>query len=274
MGNLLLVIVIIAVVILYFWAISPRGDKNRRRICLSYAEWDYAHRGLWDMEQNIPENSLPAYERAMRENEAIELDVHLTKDRQLVVIHDSNLQRLCGVDGIVEDMTYAELSQLTLCGTPYGIPLLREVLQTVQGQVPLLIELKTLQSRDTAICSAVYKELEFYNGTFLIESFNPYLLRWFRQHAPHILTGQLAAGPAALPDVNPVQRVLLWLLLVHVISRPDFISYELRSADCISVRINQFLYRTPVFVWTIRSMNEYRQGTAQYDTVIFEHFLP
>ena len=206
MGNLLLVIAIIAVVVLYFWAISPRRDKNRRRICLSYAEWDYAHRGLWDMEQNIPENSLPAFERAMRENEAIELDVHLTKDRQLVVIHDSSLQRLCGVNGTVEHKTYAELSQLTLCGTAYGIPLLKEVLQTVQGQVPLLIEVKTLQGRDTTICSVLYKELEFYNGTFLIESFNPYIIRWFRLKTPHILTGQLAAGPASLPLINQSMR--------------------------------------------------------------------
>ena len=82
MGNLLLVIIIIALAVFYFWAISPHMDRKRRRKCLAYAEWDYAHRGLWDMEQQIPENSLPAFARAIREKAAIELDVHITKDKQ------------------------------------------------------------------------------------------------------------------------------------------------------------------------------------------------
>ncbi len=274
MGNLLVVIVIIAAAVLYFRAISPHMDRKRRRKCLAYAEWDYAHRGLWDKDQGIPENSLPAFARAIREKAAIELDVHLTKDRQLVVIHDSNLKRMCGIEGTVETMSYDELARLSLCGTEYTIPLLSQVLHLVQGRVPLLIEIKTVSSRDTEICSYLYKELEFYNGPFLIESFNPFALRWFRQNAPQILIGQLATGAADLPNLNIVLRTASWLLLFNLISQPDFIAYNLHYADCISVRINQLIYRTPVFVWTVRSMNEYRQGTAQYSTVIFENFIP
>ena len=274
MGNLLLVIIIIAAAVFYFRAISPHMDRKRRRKCLAFAEWDYAHRGLWDMEQQIPENSLPAFARAIREKAAIELDVHMTADKQIVVIHDSSLKRLCGVEGTVESLTYEELSQLSLRGTEYTIPLLGQVLHLVQGRVPLLIEIKSLSAKDTEICSYLYKELEFYSGPYLIQSFNPFALRWFRQNAPQILTGQLSSGAAQLQGMNMILRTALWLLLVNLISRPDFISYDLRYADCISVRINQLLYRTPVFVWTVRSMNEYRQGTAQYSTVIFENFIP
>lgn len=274
MGNLLVVIVIIALAVLYFRAISPYMDRKRRRRCLAYAEWDYAHRGLWDSEQGIPENSLPAFARAIREKAAIELDVHLTKDKQLVVIHDSSLKRLCGTEGTVEEKTYAELSRLSLSGTEYTIPLLSQVLHLVQGRVPLLIEIKTLSARDTEICSYTYKELEFYNGHYMIQSFNPFVLRWFRQNAPQVLVGQLATAPADLQGQNIIVSTASWLLLFNLISRPDFISYNLKYADCISVRINQLIYRTPVFVWTIRSMNEYRQGTAQYSTVIFENFIP
>ena len=274
MGNLLLVIIIIALAVFYFWAISPHMDRKRRRKCLAYAEWDYAHRGLWDMEQQIPENSLPAFARAIREKAAIELDVHITKDKQLVVMHDSSLKRMCGVSGTIESKTYAELSRLTLVGTDNPIPLLGQVLHLVQGRVPLLIEIKTQTYSDTDICSYLYKELEFYNGPYLIESFNPFALRWFRQNAPQVLTGQLSTGFPELSGINIVYRTTMWLLLFNLISRPDFIAYDLRYADCISVRINQFLYRTPVFVWTVRSMNEYRRGTAQYNTVIFESFIP
>lgn len=274
MGNLLLVIAILAIAVLYFWMICPNMDKKLRRACLACAEWDFAHRGLWDMEQEIPENSLPSFERAIRHGYGIEIDVHLTKDKRLVVIHDSRLNRLCNVRGTVEGKTYAELSRLSLCGTDCRIPLLSEVLQLVQGRVPLLIELKLPEKGSLELCAAVNKELEFYNGDFLIQSFDPFALRWFRRNAPHIVTGQLACAPALLPETAPWNRLLIWLLLVHVIGRPDFISYDLHAADCLSVRINQLIYRTPVFVWTIRSMNEYRQGTAQYSTVIFEDFLP
>lgn len=274
MGNLLLVIIIIAAAVFYFHSISPHMDRKRRRKCLAFAEWDYAHRGLWDMELQIPENSLPAFARAIREKAAIELDVRLTADKQVVVIHDSSLQRLCGISGTVESMTYAELAQLSLRGTEYTIPLLGQVLRLVQGRVPLLIEIKTSSASDTEICSFLYKELEFYNGPYLIQSFNPFALRWFRQNAPQVLTGQLSSGASELQGMNVILRTGMWLLMVNLIGKPDFISYDLRYADCISVRINQFLYRTPIFVWTIRSMNEYRQGTAQYSTVIFENFIP
>ena len=273
MGNLLLVIAILAVVVFYFWSIQPHIDKKRRKRCMAFAEWDYAHRGLWDRDQKIPENSLPAFARAIREKAGIELDVHMTLDRQLVVIHDSSLKRVCGVEGTIEQMTYAELSQYTLNGTDNQIPLLGQVLHLVQGHVPLLIEIKSPDKR-ADICPYLYKELEFYNGPFMIQSFNPYALRWFRHNAPQVLIGQLATGFPDMPEQNLLERIANSFLLHNAISRPDFISYNLRYADCLSVRIDQFLYRTPVYVWTIRSMNEYRQGTAQYSTVIFENFIP
>lgn len=62
-----------------------------------------SHRGLWDEE--APENSLKAFKRSIEENVAIELDVHLLKDKNLVVFHDDNLNRMTGVDAKIKDMT-------------------------------------------------------------------------------------------------------------------------------------------------------------------------
>ena len=61
----------------------------------------YAHRGFHD-KPKIPENSMAAFKRAMLEGFGIELDVHLTKDNQLAVIHDASLKRTCGVDFLIE----------------------------------------------------------------------------------------------------------------------------------------------------------------------------
>ncbi|MCF0145656.1 MAG: glycerophosphodiester phosphodiesterase [Eubacterium sp.] len=273
MSNLILIIVILSAVFFYFFAIAPKMNLGRRKTVSSFSRWDFAHRGLWNLEQGIPENSMPAFIEAMRQHTAIELDVRLTKDHKLVVIHDSSLNRLCRVNGVVEKLTYAQLSALKLCGTEYGIPLLDEVLQTVRGRVPLLIEIKTYGS-DLTICSCLFKKLEFYNGRYLVQSFDPFALRWFSRNAPHVLTGQLAGVPPTTERRGFFATLLSYILVINVISRPDFISYELHHADFLSVKINKHLYRTPIFVWTARTMNDYRQAKALFTSVIFEKITP
>ena len=57
------------------------------------ARWDYAHRGLHDKEVGSPENSLAAFKEAVESGYGAELDVHLLKDGNLAVIHDSSLFR-------------------------------------------------------------------------------------------------------------------------------------------------------------------------------------
>ncbi|MDR0831933.1 MAG: hypothetical protein LBM99_03435, partial [Bacillales bacterium] len=70
-----------------------------------------AHRGLHnqniekDKNKLLPENSLGAFQEAINKNYLIELDVHLLKDGTVVVFHDFNLKRMCGVDLIIEDLT-------------------------------------------------------------------------------------------------------------------------------------------------------------------------
>ena len=68
-------------------------------------DWRYAHRGLYDNENGVPENSLAAFRLAAENGFGAELDVHLTADGQLAVIHDSDLQRVCGQEGKVEELT-------------------------------------------------------------------------------------------------------------------------------------------------------------------------
>lgn len=100
-----------------------------------------AHRGLWN--KDVPENSLKAFELALKNNVAIECDIHLTKDNNLVVIHDSDLRRLTGKDGIVEELTTAEIKENYSFKDGQKIARLEEVLDLVNEQVPIFIELKT-----------------------------------------------------------------------------------------------------------------------------------
>ena len=101
---------------------------------------DYAHRGCFD--KTLPENSLTAIRIAADKGLGLEIDVHLTKDNKLVVFHDHTLKRMCGVSGIVEEMTESQLTALKLKNTSHTIPTLKDVLAAVDGQSAGLVDCK------------------------------------------------------------------------------------------------------------------------------------
>jgi len=260
-----------AVILLYLWIIHPHFKKRELDILRSTRY--FAHRGLWDLSKGIPENSMPAFQAAVANGYGIELDVHLTRDRKLVVFHDNSLKRICGVKGTPETSTYDELCVLRLSGTEERIPLLSEVLSMVSGRVPLLIEMK-LPDLSTGLCSYLKDELSRYEGPFLIESFNPLGLRRIRKELPDVMTGQLATKYGAKVRIPYPLKIASAALLFHVISRPDFIAYNFRAADGLSLTINRRLYHTPTFAWTIRSEEDLKVCDNEYDAIIFEHCLP
>ena len=103
---------------------------------------NYAHRGLHTEDGSVPENSLPAFRAAAEAGYAVEMDVHLTADDRLVVFHDDTLERMCGVQGVIDDFTLAELRALRLGKTDCVIPTFAEALEALGGRVPLLLEVK------------------------------------------------------------------------------------------------------------------------------------
>ena len=85
----------------YLGALLPRIKKERTCLPVKY----YAHRGLYNNSGSAPENTMPAFERAVKAGYGIELDVQLTKDEEVVVTHDFHLKRNCGIEGDVDQFT-------------------------------------------------------------------------------------------------------------------------------------------------------------------------
>ena len=96
----------------------------------------YAHRGLYDKEAGIPENSLPAFSRAIARGFGAELDVHLLRDGTLAVFHDSDVKRMTGREGYLEDLSADELKDYALDGTKETIPQFKDVLALFAGNGP------------------------------------------------------------------------------------------------------------------------------------------
>lgn len=255
-----------------------------------------------------PENSLAAFEAACKAGYGIELDVHLSRDGQVVVIHDGDLRRVAGVDRAVEDLTYAELRQIPLYpkdlkldvstdGSPMHanhavggggrtadgeaegpetphVPLLSEVLELVDGRVPLVVEIKMDGGLDRELMRKTDALLSGYQGDYVIESFNVLALAWYRTHRPDVTRGQLVAPYHG--RVNSFESVLRWMagsLLFNWLGRPDFVACEWHGGHSLPMRFYRFLGGVPI-AWTIRSEQAQEASGPDFDGIIFEAYLP
>ena len=230
---------------------------------------NFAHRGLHKTDKSVPENSLAAFRRAVERGYGIELDVHLTADDRLVVFHDDDLRRMCGVDGKLDTLRYPQIQDLRLGGTEERIPLLSQVLSVVDGRVPIILELKR-GSCNRELCAQVYDMLRLYKGDVCIESFDPGIVRWWRKNAPEVLRGQLSCTVKKFGrSTGPVSAFFLSRLLTNFLGRPQFIAYGICRTKPLTVRLCEKMGAMKV-AWTSRSyVNEKRN-----DAVIFEFYRP
>lgn len=260
-----------AVAVLYLLAIKPR--LGRQKGWEPFRGYYYAHRGLHDNHTKAPENSLPAFQKAVKAGYGIEMDVQLTKDGIPVVFHDFTLERVCGKPGKVCGYTYEELLQFSLFESGERIPKLEEVLETVNGKVPLIVELK-VEWMDLTLCAAADRMLRGYKGLYCIESFNPLVLAWYRRYHNDVLRGQLADGFLKSGEFKGFIYVLLQNLLLNWITKPDFVAYNHKYENCLSRRLCRRLYHNLAVAWTIRSSTELEEARGKFDLFIFDSFIP
>ena len=259
----------------YLAAIMPRMFQ-RPTFELIEKKRLYAHRGLYDNKTDAPENSMKAFKKAIDAGFGIELDVQLTKDERVVVFHDFDLKRICNVDKRVKDLTYAEISKLNILDTDCKIPLFEDVLELVDGKVPLIIEYK-LPDFKTDICEIVDGMLQYYNGSYCIESFHPMAVFWYRIKRPEVVRGILSSDYVATGDVEGASPIVMSMsknLLFNFIIRPDFVAYDCRFFTNPSRQICKKLFKAPSVAWTIKSQKELELRQDDYDVFIFEGFIP
>lgn len=263
-----LLAVIGGVLLLLLWAILP----GKRRDTTPFNHTLYAHRGLHTNDGLVPENSLAAFRAAAKAGYGVELDVQFTADKQVVVFHDNDLKRMCGVDKRVDEITYDDLKQLRLLDSDQCIPLLTDVLEVLNGAT-LLCEFKAMRSyTDTSLCEAALPLLDAYQGAVCIESFNPFMVRWFRRHAPHYIRGILSKK-FEKGEVAQVLRFPLSSLFANCLCRPDFIAYQHTDHTQFFFRLCR-LFRPMTVAWTVRSSAEEAAAKPRFDTIIFEGYLP
>ncbi len=252
------------IIVLFGFLIKP---ANRRDVS-GFRGKRYAHRGLHN--ETVPENSLAAFRRAEEKRIGVELDVQMTKDGQIVVFHDGTLKRMCNADGYLRDYTYDELCKLNLKDTDEKIPLFKDVLTVLNG-VDLICELKSDNGfKNYELCEKTYELLTDYPGRFCVESFSPYLVRWFKKSHPEIIRGQLSCkmkenGHGAFVNF------LLTNLMFNFLSRPDFIAYDFCDARRnVIFKTVKKVFRPLCVGWAPKGDAQIAEASEIFDTLIYE----
>lgn len=273
--GILLVLLLLAVITGGLWLLAIRGNPGKPDF-YGLAGWRFAHRGLHDSARGVPENSLRAFRLAVRNGYGAELDVHLSRDKRLVVMHDESLLRTAGLDKDIGAVTAKTLDTLRLEGTGEKIPYLEEVLPLFAGTAPLVVEIKPVGGNYARLTYRVCKLLDEYpNLQFCIESFDPRVLIWLRKNRPEIVRGQLSQSflKERVGLKWPV-AFLLTNLLANFLARPDFIAYRSEHRNNPSLRLCRRLWKLQEFDWTVTS--QARLDELERDGVIpiFEGFAP
>lgn len=226
-----------------------------------------AHRGYHNILECIPENSMLAFKEAIKNNLIIELDVHILKDKSIVVFHDDNLKRMTGVNKLIKNFTYSEIKDIKLQDTKETIPLLNNVLKLINGKVPVIIEIKVDQ-KVGLLESELIKILDNYNGKYAVKSFNPFSINYIRKKRPNIVRGQLASN-FKKNRMSRIKKLFLGHMLYNFITKPDFISYDIRALP--NKKISKLRNNKVILGWTIRSEEDLEKAKKYCDNYICEN---
>lgn len=274
-SSKIIIILSIALALLFaivvFYNFATAGEAISEDKISWIKETPIAHRGLHT--KDIPENSLSAFENALKNNYAIELDVQFTKDKEVVVFHDENLKRMTNDTRNIEDVNYDELKNLRLGNTNEIIPTLEEVLELVDSKVAILIEIKDCKDY-IELSEKTYEILKGYEGNYAIQSFNPFILEWYKNNASEVVRGQLSGTfTEGSESLNSFEKFVLKNMLLNFKSKPNYIGYELEGIP--KSKLESLRKKgVPIIVWTVKNKEDMEKAYKYSDNITFENFLP
>lgn len=275
-------VIIVLGIVVWVRSLQPhQADSERLRRIQNFSSCFYAHRGLH--QAGIPENSLQAHEQAFTHGYGVELDVRLSSDGVLVVVHDDSLRRLCGVETFVHELTAQELAQLNVLNASCGICRLEEVLECFSqaqnthdtAHQHLIIEIKP-SAEWRQVCEKTERLLRQYPVSVLVESFDPRIVRWWYVHHPQYIRALLVEHYDAQSTtvrfwpLRCFANSLMYTRMCH----PDMMACRLEDLSAWAWRVQRFWYKPLYIFWTIRSQKVCNEALGYGGLVIFENFEP
>ena len=217
-----------------------------------------AHRGLHSNANNIYENTKESFLAAVNENYAIECDVVLSKDHEVVVFHDENLKRLCNLDKNVSSLTMNELRNLKIYESSSNIISLDEMLHIVSAHVPIIIEIK---GKFTPFIEERIQEIiRSYRGPIALKTFNLKSVEWLIKFLPYVYKGLVIDS-----NTNNFESILDLNI--------DFVSCDIEFIE--SNLVDRLKKKgLPIITWTVDNEDKKKKANLIADNIIFENIRP
>ena len=217
-----------------------------------------AHRGLHNNANNIYENTKESFLAAVNENYAIECDVVLSKDHEVVVFHDENLKRLCNLDKDVSSLTINELRNLKIYESNSNIISLDEMLHIVSAHVPIIIEIKGQFT--PFIEERIQEIIRSYKGPIALKTFNLKSVEWLIKFLPYVYKGLVIDS-----NTNNFEAILDLNI--------DFVSCDIEFIE--SNLIDKVKKKgLPIITWTVDNEDKKKKANLIADNIIFENIRP
>jgi glycerophosphoryl diester phosphodiesterase len=234
-----------------------------------------AHRGLHG--NGLVENTLGAAAAAAAANYGIEVDLQLSADGEVMVFHDTTLDRVTKSSGPLAAKSSADLKEVAFRDCAEHIPTLQELLDTVAGRTPLILELKSEGDGDTRLPARVAEILVGYAGPVAAMSFDPKMVIALRKFAPGLPRGIVAERYYNHPDwkgLSAAEKFRLGNLLHMPKTSPHFIAYYIRDLPAFAPLLARYLLGMKLLTWTVRSESDRKRAGRWANQMIFEGFRP
>lgn len=205
-----------------------------------------AHRGIYN-NITIYENSLESIMYAVKNNLTVEIDVRLTKDNEVIVFHDEDASRLLKLKDRIDSLDYEELEYISL----FHIPTLKEVLNSIDGKVPIVIEVK---EDNKVIRNKLIEILSDYKGKFVIQSFIYDIVKFFKKK--NYIVGLLVGDKKNIKYLTKNIDV-------------DFLNIKYDSVDRISLGILKKKYY--LIGWTLDNRKDVEYYIKIFNNLIIDN---
>jgi glycerophosphoryl diester phosphodiesterase len=236
-----------------------------------------AHRGLHDKTRGRLENTATSFRAAIAKGYGIECDLQAAEDGTPMVFHDHKLDRLVAATGRIDSYSKSILADFRYKGVDESILTFTELLDLVNGEAPLLVEVKRDGPLRPGFLESIARHAASYKGPIALMSFDRKVVARFGELAPSVPRGALIGSRQLISSLwearsrsreSPAASRLFG-------SAPDGVAFYAVQINLVAVArawMRRRQHELPLFTWTVRTPRQRARAARWADAPIFEGY--
>lgn len=243
----MIVLSVCMIAVTYVFLVMPRATDGAD---MDLQRTDYADGGLHS--PRCPVGSFDAIKAARNHGYGVKIDIAISRDGKLFAVGYRDISKACGTKAQLETLSSSDIKKLRLCNTGYGILPLSEVFTLIDGNVPILIEIRENQYA-LRICRKLCTLTDGYAGAFAIQSTSPQVLAFFKKYRPRYARGQVISCNSGKGFTRFVRKHMF----TNVYARPDFVTTPHKMVSEPAFLLTTKLFRKTGFIKGVRDVQQY-----------------